>query len=154
MIVRLLIGFVAAAVAVLLVHQPIIAALAAAKVIPAVAFNMEPFKTAPAAIAQAFSAVGFNGFPTLFNLMFWGGLWGVLYGAVLAPLPQAAWLKGLLLGAIVVVAGNWLLVPLIKGGVLFGGFDPKRMAITALINVPFGIATGLIYGALRRDGSR
>ena len=154
MILRIVFGFVAAAIAVLVVHQPIIAALAAGKVIPAVAYNMEPFKTAPAAIAQAFSAIGFNGFPTLFNLMFWGGLWGVLYGAVLAPLPQPSWVKGLLLGILVVVAGNWLLVPLIKGGALFGGFDPKRMAITALINIPFGVATGLIYAALRRDGGR
>jgi len=111
---------------------------------------MEAFKTAPAVVTQAFTALGFKGYPTLFNLMFWGGMWGVLFGLVLAPLAMPSWLKGLLLGILVVVAGNWLLVPLIKGGALFGGFDPKRMAITALINGPFGVATGLIYGALRR----
>ena len=147
---RIILGFVAAVLAVLLVHQPVIWALAAAKVIPAVAYNMDPLKNAPEALASAGSGLGLKGWPTLFNLMFWGGLWGAFYGLALAPLPLASWLKGLLLGLCVVVLGNWLLVPLIKGGALFGGFDPKRMAITALINVPFGVATGFIYGALRR----
>jgi hypothetical protein len=150
MVTRILLGFVAAALAVLLVHQPIIGALAAAKVIPAVAYNMEPLKTAPPMLASMFAGFGFQGWPTLFNLLFWGGMWGALFGLVLAPLPLASWLKGLLLGVLVVVAGNWLLVPLLKGGALFGGFDAKRMAITSLINVPFGIATGVLYGLMAR----
>ena len=148
MVLRIVFGFLAAVLAVLIVHQPTIAALAAAKILPptAVAFNMEAFKTAPVFLTQAFTAIGFKGWPVLFNLMFWGGMWGIFYGVALAPLSMASWLKGLLLGLLVVVAGNWILVPLIKGGPLFSGFDPLRMSITALINMPFGIATGIIYG--------
>ncbi len=150
MATRILLGFVAAVLAVLLVHQPVIWGLAAAKVIASVAYNMEPLKTAPPMLASMFAGFGLKGWPTLFNLMFWGGMWGALYGLVLAPLPMAGWLKGLLLGVLVVVGGNWLLVPLLKGGVLFGGFDPARMAITSIINVPFGIATGILYGLMTR----
>jgi hypothetical protein len=150
MAMRIILGFVAAVLAVLLVHQPIILGLASAKVIPAAAYNMEPLKMAPPMLASLFAGMGLKGWPTLFNLMFWGGMWGALYGFALAPLPLAGWLKGLLLGVLVVVAGNWLLVPLLKGGALFGGFDPMRMAVTAIINVPFGIATGILYGVVAR----
>jgi hypothetical protein len=152
MVGRIILGVVAAALAVLLVHQPIIFGLASAKILPAtsVAYNMDAMKTAPAMLASVFAGFGFKGWPTLFNLIFWGGMWGALFGLVLAPLPMPSWLKGLLLGVLVVVAGNWLLVPLIKGGPLFGGFDPMRMAITSMINVPFGIATGILYGLIAR----
>ncbi len=147
---RFVYGFLAAVAAVLLVHQPVIAALVAAKIIPSVAYNMEPLKTAPVVLASLFSGIGLKGWPILANLMFWGGLWGAFYGVAMAPWPLAAWLKGLLLGAIVVVGGNWLLVPLIKGQPLFGGFDPWRMMITTVINVPFGVATGVFYGLMRQ----
>ncbi len=146
---HIVVGFLAGVLAVLLVHQPMIWALATAKIIPAVAYNMEPLKNAPAVLAVTFTSFGLNGWPTLFNLMFWGGLWGALYGLAFVRLPLASWLKGLLLGLCVVIAGNWLLVPLAKGSALFGGLDPFRMAITSVINIPFGIATGVIYGLLR-----
>jgi hypothetical protein len=149
MVGRILVGFAAAVLAVLLVHQPIIAALAAAKVIPSVAYNLAPLKNAPVMVASVFGSLGMGGWPTLFNLLFWGGLWGALYGVAFAPLPMAGWLKGLLLGIAVVVAGNWLLVPWIKGQPLFGNFEPTRMVITAVLNVPFGIATALFYGWMR-----
>jgi hypothetical protein len=154
MLGRIILGLVAAALAVLLVHQPIIWGLASAKILPptSLTYNMEPLKSAPAALASAFLGFGFKGWPTLFNQLFWGGMWGALFGLVLAPLPLASWLKGLMLGVLVVVAGNWLLVPLLKGGALFGGLDPSRMAITSLINLPFGIATGMLYGLIARSG--
>jgi hypothetical protein len=147
---RILLGFVAAALAVLLVHQPIIGALAAAKVIPAVAYNMEPLKTAPPMLASMFAGFGFKGWPALFNNVFWGGLWGVLYALVFARLPMAGWVKGLLLGVFVMVASNWLLLPYLRGQPLFAGFDPTRMAVTACIILPFGIATAIIYGLMAR----
>jgi hypothetical protein len=84
MAVRIILGFIAAAVAVLIVHQPIILALATAKVIPAVAYNMEPLKTAPAVVASTFAGFGLKGWPTLFNSVFWGGLWGVLHALTFA----------------------------------------------------------------------
>jgi hypothetical protein len=145
-------GFVAGAVAVLIVHQPIIAALGAAGVIPARVYNMEPLKTAPAALAQMFTIGGLKGWPTIFNQMFWGGMWGAFYGLALSRWSVATWLKGLVLGGLVLVAGTWLLVPLLKNTAIFGGFELKRMLVSAAINVPFGIAAAYVYGMLaRRD---
>jgi hypothetical protein len=151
MVGRLVLGFVAALLAVLVVHQPVILALASAKIIPAVAYNMEPLKNAPSAVASAFAGMGLKGWPTLFNQMFWGGLWGVFYALTFARLPMAAWVRGLLLGVFVTVASNWLLMPYLRGQPLFVGFDPIRMAVTAAIILPFGIATALLFAMLRRE---
>jgi hypothetical protein len=153
LIARIFLGFIAAALAVLVVHQPIIAALAATKVIPAVAYNMEPLKTAPVVLAQVFSGMGFKGWPLLFNNIFWGGLWGVVYSLVALPLLPAgwsAWVKGLAFGAFITVASNWLLLPYLKAQPLFGGFDPARMLVTLSIILPFGIAVALFYRLLGR----
>ncbi|NJO33911.1 MAG: hypothetical protein HC869_12980 [Rhodospirillales bacterium] len=68
-----------------------------------------------------------------------------------------AWLKGLIYGLLIVVVSNWILLPLIKGQifgqpnqVLFGGWNPQRMAATAIILGAFGLALGAIYGLMRR----
>ena len=152
MITRVLLGFIAAVLAVLLVHQPIIAALTATGALETkgVVYNFAPLTGAPLFLAQFFGGLGIKGWPILFNQMFWGGMWGVLFGAMLVPLSLPNWFKGLLLGLLVVILGNWLLIPLLKSQPLFGGFDIKRMAITCAIGIPFGIATGLIYGLMRR----
>ena len=152
MVTRILLGFIAAVLAVLLVHQPIIAALTATGALETkgVVYNFAPLTSAPLFLAQFFGGLGFKGWPILFNQMFWGGMWGVLFGALLAPLSIPNWLKGLLLGLLVMVLGNWLLVPLLKSGKLFAGFETVPMLRTAVINIPFGIATGIIYGLMRR----
>ena len=152
MVGRIILGFVAAMLAVLLVHQPVIAGLAAAKLLPAtaVAYNMEPLKNAPAVVASAFAGLGLKGWPTLFNTVFWGGMWGVLYALTFARLPVGGWLKGLLLGAFIMVFSSWMLIPWIRGQPLFAGYDPMRMMVTAMITLPFGIATAIFFGLMRR----
>jgi hypothetical protein len=147
---RFILGFVAAALAVLLVHQPIIWVLASQKLVPAMPYNMEPLKNAPAMLASAFAGMGLKGWPTLFNSVFWGGLWGIFYALTFARLPMATWIKGLLLGVFVMVLSNWMLLPYLRGQPLFVGFDPVRMAVTASIILPFGIATAIFYSLLAR----
>ena len=151
MITRIIIGFVAAVIAVVIVHQPIVAALGLAGVIPGRGYNLEPLKNAPTIIATTFQGFGLKGWPILFNLMFWGGLWGALYGAVLARLPGPTLLKGLLLAALVIVVGGWLLVPLARGEAPFAGLDMRRMIIGTVINGPFAIATAYFYNLMRRE---
>jgi hypothetical protein len=156
MVGRIILGFVAGMLAVLLIHQPVIAGLAAAKLLPAsaVAYNMEPMKTAPAMVASTVAGlgagIGLKGWPTLFNTVFWGGMWGLFYALTFARLPVGGWLKGLLLGAFIMVFSSWMLMPWIRGQPLFAGYDPMRMAVTAMIALPFGIATGIIFGLMRR----
>jgi hypothetical protein len=141
----LLLGFVAAAIAVVTVHQAIVYLLAANKLLPAtsVAWSMRP--VAP------------WGVPQLVNGMFWGGLWGALFAAVWPRLPGGAmWLRGLVFGLLVAILSNWMLVPFVKGTlfkvpnqVFFGGFDPARMLPTLAIMLGFGATLGLVFGLLR-----
>jgi hypothetical protein len=141
--VNLLLGFAAAALAVLTVHQSIVYGLGLYKLSTSVPWSLKPFGP-------------FN-VPQLVNSMFWGGLWGALFAAVWPKLPGGAmWLRGLFFGLLIAVISNWMLVPFVKGTlfkmpnqVFFAGGVPERMAVTMLIQAGFGSALGLIYGLLR-----
>ena len=72
-----------------------------------------------------------------------------------------SWLKGLIFGIFIVVASNWILLPLIKGRVfgqpnqiLFSGLDPKRMLVVALIVGGFGLGLGIVYGLIARTSTQ
>jgi hypothetical protein len=137
-------GFVAAALSVITVHQGIVYLFASAKLLP------------PASVAWSLKPFGPLGIPQLVNSVFWGGLWGVLFAAVWPKLPGGAmWLRGLIFGLIVAVVSNWILVPFIKGvifgvpkQVYFGGLVPDRMLITLTILGGFGAGLGGIFGLL------
>ncbi|MFM9938827.1 MAG: hypothetical protein ACKVP7_04950 [Hyphomicrobiaceae bacterium] len=141
---NLLLGFIAAAIAVVTVHQGIVFVLTQIGLIKGTPWSLSPIKP--------------WGMPQIVNSMFWGGLWGVLFAVIHDKLPGGAmWLKGLIFGLIITVISNWTLLPLIKGHVfgqpnqiLFAGWDPTRMLATVLILTGFGIATGIIYGLIAR----
>jgi len=139
---RIVLGFVAAAISVAIVHEAIIYGLTQAGWIRGSAWGMQPIPP--------------WGVPRLVNNIFWGGLWGVLFALVYDWVPGSmAWLKGLIFGLFIVVVSNWLLLPLIKGQVfgqanqvLFGGWDPWRMLAVAIIVGGFGLGLGIIYGLI------
>lgn len=141
---RIVLGFVAAAISVLIVHEGIIYALNAAGYIPSRGWSMTP-------------AIPPWGVPRLVNNIFWGGLWGVLFALVYEWVPGGwSWLKGLIYGLFIVVVSNWILLPLIKGQVfgqanqvLFGGWNPQRMLIATCIVGGFGLGLGIVYGLMR-----
>lgn len=134
-----LLGFIAAAIAVVTFHQGMILILKLANILPA-------------AVPWGFRPIAPYGVPALVNQMFWGGLWGVAFAALFRMIPgNAAWIKGMVWGFLgPALLGNWVLVPLFKGGPLFAGFDLQRMMITVLIGVAFGLGLGLFYGLARR----
>jgi len=142
---RIVLGFVAAAITVVVAHEGIIYLLAIAGFIPNRAWSMTP-------------AIPPWGVPRLINNIFWGGLWGVLFALVYEKIPGGAgWLKGLIYGLFIVVVSNWVLLPLIKGQifgqanqVLFSGWDPQRMLVTLAIIGGFGIGLGIIFGVIAR----
>ena len=108
---RIVLGFIAAAISVVIVHEGIIHLLNANGFIPTHGWAMTP-------------AVPPYGVPRLMNNIFWGGLWGALFGLVYNWVPGGmAWLKGLIFGLFIVVASNWILLPLIRGKV-FGFSKP------------------------------
>lgn len=142
---RIVLGFIAAAISVLIVHEGIIYLLNAAGYIPGRGWSMTP-------------AIPPWGVPRLVNNVFWGGLWGVLFALVYEWVPGGwSWLKGLIYGLFIVVVSNWVLLPLIKGQifglpnqVLFGGWNPQRMLIAVCIVGGFGLGLGLIYALIAR----
>jgi hypothetical protein len=140
---RIALGFLAAAISVVAVHEGMIYALAQAGLAGRTAWDMQPVP--PLAV------------PRLVSNVFWGGLWGALFALAYDRLPGSkGWRKGLIYGLFIVVAGSWMLVPLIKGRLLgqpdqplFGGLVPARMLASILIVGGFGLALGAIYDLLR-----
>ncbi len=140
---RATLGFIAAAISVVFVHETIIYALTEAGMIRGTPWGMQPIP--PWSV------------PRLFNSIFWGGLWGVLFALLYEWLPgSTTWLKGLIYGLLIVVISNWIFLPLIKdrvfgqpNQVLFSGFDPQRMLVVAIIVGGFGLGLGIIYGLMR-----
>ena len=141
---NVLMGFIAAAIAVVTVHQAmylVVGQLGLAKI-----------------DAWSMKGVAPYGVPAVLNGMFWGGLWGILFGLIHDKLPGGMmWLKGLIYGLLILVLSNWLLLPLIKGNifgvpnqVLFAGGDTKRLMAGVIILGGFGAALGLIYGLLTK----
>jgi hypothetical protein len=151
MIGRILLGFLAAAIAVLIVHQPIVMLLNSMGYIPFKAYNMEAVKTAPTALAALFAQAGFKGWPGIFNQVFWGGLWGVVFAFVHHWLPgRSMLLKGFLFGMLILVFSNWIVLPLIRGTPMFANLVPLGLLMGVIIQGAFGTATALFYSMLRR----
>ena len=144
---RVALGFVAAVIAVVLVHEGIIYALTQAGWTRGTAWGMQPIPP--------------WGVPRTLNNMFWGGLWGALFAFLYDRLPgRAAWLKGLIYGLLIVAFSSWILLPLVKGVMLgqpnqlfFAGADPQRMLNSIMIVGGFGLALGVIYGLIRPNAA-
>ncbi len=127
-------GFIAGALSVLLFHQSMVLILHMAGQVPNFPWSMRPVPPL--------------GVPTLVNQMFWGGIWGVFFAAIVGAFPNRdLWMKGAIFGLVGPwLIGNGFLVPLIKGGPLLFGFSAQRMMIGAFIGIAFGVGLGLIYG--------
>lgn len=138
---RLLAGFLAGALAVLVFHQGMYLVLNLAGLVP-----NAPWRTNP---------VGPLAVPQIINQMFWGGLWGAAFGLALDRLPGPALVKGLIFGMVgPMLLGSWLIVATIKGQPLFSGAFAKGWDIMKLRNgfllngAAFGLGLGLLYPLL------
>lgn len=128
-------GFLAGALAVFFFHQAAVGWLHGMGWLP-----NPPFRQTP---------VPPWGVPAIYNAMFWGGVWGALFG-LLAPL-HARWgapLAGLVFGATLPVLGVWLLVPAIKGTPFLSGGDAAAMARIVLIHAVWGVGLGVFWALL------
>ncbi len=130
----LLLGFVAGFVAVPLGHQ----------IVGLVLFYLVPGRNFPYNMAPNKGAFGM---PSVINLSFWGGVWGILWALVHPYLPNG-WLK--------------YVIAVLFGGILATGFGVY--AVTAMkglpagtfawpgfvINGAWGLMTAIFFDALRR----
>lgn len=129
---KLILGFVAGFIAVLLFHQPVLALLTEAGFSKAVTYS--------------FKATTPFGVPQVISISFWGGVWGVIFAAIEHRLPRGAsyWLCAFLFGAIFPTLVAWFVVAPMKGMPMAGGWQPARMAIGPIINGAWGIGTALL----------
>jgi hypothetical protein len=129
---KLLLGFIAGFIAVLLFHQPMLAILNQAGIAKANLYSMR--ETAP------------FGVPQVISLAFWGGVWGVIFAAIEHRFPRGGlyWVFAFLFGAIFPTLVAWFIVAPLKGQPMAGGWQFNRMLTGFLINGAWGLGTALL----------
>ena len=132
-LMRVFLGFIAGAIAVLTFHQGMVAALHAAGWV-----QFAPYPTAP---------VPPFGVPRIADLCFWGGLYGAAFGLAMPRFIWPAWLNGLILGVIAALVGMFIVAPL-KGLPIAGGWAPANILRSLVINGFWGLGVGIILPLL------
>jgi hypothetical protein len=137
---KLVMGFIAGFIAVLLFHQPALAVLAKIGFVQAGTYSM--------------AAVGPLHVPQVVSLAFWGGVWGVLFAAIEHRFPRGAmyWVYALAFGAILPSLVAWFVVAPMKGLPMAAGWQASRMATGLIINGAWGVGTALLFSLTRRIG--
>jgi hypothetical protein len=136
---NLLIGFVAGVIAVAVFHQLAVFLLGLVGLGEGGAYSFRPVPP--------------FGVPRVMSQMFWGGVWGVVFAAIVDRLP-ARWpaaVAGFVFGLCGPVLFGWIVVEAIRGQPMMGGFVPLRMLASVLINCSYGIGLALIFTWLRRQ---
>ncbi|MFZ5791000.1 MAG: hypothetical protein ACOY3L_09900 [Pseudomonadota bacterium] len=128
---RIIAGFVAGFVAVLVFHQTTLLLLHLAGVTPALPWRMDPVPP--------------FGVPAVLSSAFWGGLWGILLAWLLPQFPRAAsyWSAALLFGAVALSLVAWFVVLPLKGFPPGNGFALPGVITGLTVNGAWGIGTAL-----------
>jgi hypothetical protein len=130
---RTLLAFLAGFGATLLAHQPVLALLHGAGVVPRPAYN--------------FSPVPPFGVPSVISLSFWGGVWGVIMIWALSRVrPGAAWwIASAVFGAVLPTLVAATVVMPLKGVHVAPEQRMSMLAIGLLVNAAWGLGTALLY---------
>jgi len=137
----IVVGFVSGAVSVLIFHQGAAALLHALQLTPRAPYSMAP--TPP------------WGVPQVWSLAFWGGVWGVVFAALLARLEGAGLVvASTVLGAVLPTLVAWFVVAPLKGQPPAAGWAPAAMMIGPIVNAAWGLGTGLGLALLGRPHAR
>jgi hypothetical protein len=141
---KLVIGFGAGFLAVLVFHQPMLALLTAIGLAKASVYAMDP--SAP------------FGVPRVISLAFWGGIWGIVFALIEGRIPRGTqyWVYAFLFGAIFPTLVAWFVVAPLKAQPVAGGWQASRMMTGLLINGAWGLGTALFLavGMKMTRGSR
>jgi xanthosine utilization system XapX-like protein len=125
-------GFAAAALAVLTFHQGMWEALHLLSIDGLKMPTWYPMEGVPPL-----------GVPKILSLCFWGGLYGIPFALLMRRFTLPLWLCGLVLGLIAMLVGNFV-VPVIKGLPVGGGWVAMNWVRSSLINGFWGIGVGII----------
>ncbi len=131
----LICGFLAGALAVPLFHQIGLVLLSFVRGGPVNVFSMRP--------------AGALGVPQIFNLMFWGGVWGVVYALIEPKFSLPGWAKGLIFGATLPVLAGWFIFAPLRGQPVAAGWELSRMIWSPIINGIYGVGVGSLYPVIR-----
>jgi hypothetical protein len=123
--------FAAGAVAVLVFHQGLLT------ILHLVGVTGPPFQL---------DATWPFGLPQIWSLVFWGGLWGIAFGAAERRFPRGTmyWVAAFLFGAVLPTLVAWFVVAPLKGAPVAAGWDPAQLWIGPVINGAWGIGTALL----------
>lgn len=134
---NLLVGFVAGVLAVAIFHQLAVLTLGLVGLGEGVFYSFRP--TAPL------------GVPRVMSQMFWGGVWGIVFALVVDHAPKRWPLVAV--GAAFGILGpslfGWLVLAPLRGDAAMAGFNPRRLAASALVNGTFGVGLAILFARLR-----
>ena len=141
---RLLLGFLAGALAHVIFQGTLGAVLYVANVIPALPWSLVPVPPL--------------GVPRTASLMFWAGLWGIAYALLEGRLTALhAWWSGGLLFGLAPLLGHWLVAQPLKGAGLGGGFLAAMIPIEIAFHLVWGLGVAILFRvgvALARPAQR
>ena len=129
---KLVLGFVAGFLAVLLFHQPAVVLLAHAGLIKAGVYSL--------------AATPPFGVPQVISLSFWGGIWGIVLALVEQRFPRGGfyWLYAFLFGAIFPTLVAWFVVSPLKHLPTAAGWQAARMLAGFVANGAWGVGAALL----------
>ncbi|TVP43854.1 MAG: hypothetical protein EA350_12940 [Gemmatimonadales bacterium] len=133
---RILLGFLAGFVAVLVCHQGMLAIL--------VGLGVSPRTVFPYGATEPF------GVPQIWSSAFWGGIWGMLFAGVEQSFPRGPmyWITWLLGGAFLVAGVAFFVVAPLQGNPVAAGGDPAAIVTGMMVNAAWGLGTAILLLSL------
>ena len=86
--------------------------------------------------------------PDIYKPLFWGGLWGILFGLFIKTLWNRLYLVGFLYVLALLLAPFLFFLPMCGAGYFGLHRRPTFTVYLLLVNLPFGIVTALAAGAI------
>jgi hypothetical protein len=129
-------AFVAGFVSTLLFHQGLLTLFYLAAVVPRAPYD--------------FRAVSPLAIPAVISLAFWGGAWGVAIWPLLENVEGLAyWVRAQVISAIASGSVTLFIVSPLKGMSMAGGWNPKVIVSTLILNGTWGLGMALLMRLTR-----